>query len=168
MDSEYIICVNCHLHTSVQVTVKPPVASHTEKEPLPSSGSLPVVKAEAPKTSSKGENSFFPHKKIEASSSSSFSQPKPGLEASYVSAASAGSVTLERDVSYISSTPGSTPMDGSASVSTTSADGDKIVVAPNFCKDKHEKPGNRDLQDQVSHGLSICLIVHCKKFFDES
>ncbi|KAL8500493.1 hypothetical protein ACS0TY_020186 [Phlomoides rotata] len=132
-----------------QVTVKPPVVSHTEKEPLPSSGSLPVVKAEAPKPSSlKGENSVFPHKEIEASSLSSFSQPKHGLGESYAPAASSGPVTLERDVPYVSA-PGSTPTDGSTSVSTSSADGDKTgVVVPNSITEKHEKPGNRDLQDQ--------------------
>lgn len=119
----------------MQVTVKPPVVSHTEKEPLLSSGSVPVVKAEASKPSNlKGENSVIPHKEIEVSSSSSFSQPKPGLEVSYASAASPGS----------------------SSVSTISANGDKTgVVVPSPVEDKHEKQGNRDLQDQVSHGLFL-------------
>ncbi|KAI3444835.1 hypothetical protein Pfo_001500 [Paulownia fortunei] len=138
------------------VTVKPPVGSHREKEPLPPTGSLSVGKAESSKPSRLQGEDLVSHKDIEPSSLSSLQQAKPGLGTSSASAASSGLVIVERDVPYTLASA-SAPMDGSASASTSSADEARIgVVMLDSVKDKHKKPGNRSQQDQVGR-LSTSL-----------
>ncbi|KAH6793833.1 eukaryotic translation initiation factor 4G [Perilla frutescens var. hirtella] len=131
-----------------QVTVKPPVISHAQKEPLPASGSLSVGKAEASKPSRlKGEHSVSSHKEIEPSPLSSLPQPKAGLGASYVSAVSSSPVTVERNVPDLTS--GSAAMDVPVSVSTSSADGARAgsVHSDSFI-DKPKRPISRGQQEQ--------------------
>ncbi|XP_042065172.1 eukaryotic translation initiation factor 4G-like isoform X1 [Salvia splendens] len=123
-----------------QVTVKSPIISHAEKDPLPPSGSLSVGKAEASKPSRlKAEPPV--------SSLSSSSQPKAGLGVSHVSVTSSSPVTVERDVPYSAS--GSTSMDVSVSASTRSSDGSRVGAShPDSFNDMPKRPGSRGQQEQ--------------------
>ncbi|KAL1562055.1 eukaryotic translation initiation factor 4G-like isoform X2 [Salvia divinorum] len=123
-----------------QVTVKSPIISHAEKDPLPPSGSLSVGKAEASTPSRlKAE--------LPVSSLSSSSQPKAGLGVSYLSVTSSIPVTVERDAPYSAS--GSTAMDVSVSVSTRSSDGSRLGAShPDSFNDMPERPGSRGQQEQ--------------------
>ncbi|KAL0425444.1 UNVERIFIED_CONTAM: Eukaryotic translation initiation factor 4G [Sesamum radiatum] len=77
---------------------------------------------------------------------SSLAQTKPGLAKSYASAASSGPVNVQRDVSH-TSTSTLSPVDGSGSASTISADEARTGTVS--AKDNHKKLGNRSQQDQV-------------------
>ncbi|KAG8391465.1 hypothetical protein BUALT_Bualt01G0190600 [Buddleja alternifolia] len=137
-----------------QVTVKPPVGSRGEKEPLPPISGLSVGKTESLNPSRlHGEESVRHHKEIEPPSLSSVSQSKPVLG---TSSASAASVNVERDAPYALASA-SSAIDGSASTAISSTDEANIGVAvPDSIKDKHKKTGNKTQQDKVD-GLSTSL-----------
>lgn len=153
------------------MTVKPPVGSHGEKEPLPATSSISVRKAEPLEPSMLyGEDSVLPRNEVEPSSLSSVPQSKPGLGASSTSAASSGSINVESDA-HNTSASASAPMDGSASVSTSSAnEARNVVVVPDSVKDKPNEPDNSGQQDQVFYGLFIGPVVssaHIKQIYHD-
>lgn len=139
-----------------QVTVRPPIVSHAEKEPLPPSGSPFVGKAEPSKPSRvKGGHPASSHKEIEPSSSSSILPAKATIGASHASATPSSSVTVERTPSLVS---GSAGTDGSVSVSTSSTDDARAeAVRPDSLKDKTKRPGSRGRQEQVICGLLLSV-----------
>lgn len=130
--------------------MKSPIVSHAEKDPLPSSGSVSVGKAEASKPSRlKAEHPV--------SSLSSSPQPKAGLGASYVAVTSSSPVAEERDIP--NSAVGSASMDSPISVLTSSSDGSRTgAVYPDSFKDKPKTPGSRGQQEQVIHGLLLLTL----------
>ncbi|KAK4414309.1 Eukaryotic translation initiation factor 4G [Sesamum alatum] len=130
-----------------QVTVKPP--SRGEKEQLPPTGSLSVGKEESSKPSRlRAEDSVRFNKDVDSSSLSSLPQTKPGLAKSYAFAASSGPVNVQKDEPH-TSTSALSPVDDSASASTTSADEARAGIPPDSIKDNHKNLGNRGQHDQV-------------------
>ncbi|KAI3449031.1 hypothetical protein Pfo_005696 [Paulownia fortunei] len=139
-----------------QVTVKPPVVSHGEKEPLPATSSISVGKAESLEPSRLyGEDSVRPQKEVEPSSLSSLPQSKPGLGTSSTSASSSGSINVESDA-HNTSASASAPMDGSSLTSTSCADEARnVVVVADSINDKPNEPGNSSQQDKVGRQLTL-------------
>ncbi|KAK6143009.1 hypothetical protein DH2020_023357 [Rehmannia glutinosa] len=135
-----------------QVTIKPPVDSHVEKEPLPAKSSISVAKPDSMQPS----DSVRPLKEVEPSSSSSLPQSKQDLG---TSSAYAGSINVGVDAHNTSASVSAT-MDGSVSTSKSSADEARnVVVVPGSIKDKPNESGNRGQQDQVLYGLFIRPVV---------
>ncbi|XP_057800116.1 eukaryotic translation initiation factor 4G-like [Salvia miltiorrhiza] len=133
-----------------QVTVKPPLGIHGEKEPMPATSSASVRKAESSEPSTlSGEDSVRPQKEVESSSLISIPHSKPGLGVSSTSAASSGSINVENDACNTAA-PNITPMDGTASILTSSDnEARNKVVLPNSVKDILNEPLNTGRQDQV-------------------
>ncbi|KAH6767536.1 hypothetical protein C2S52_018519 [Perilla frutescens var. hirtella] len=138
-----------------QVTVKPPLGAHVEKEPFPATSSVSIRKSESSEPSrSCGEDSVRPRKEVEPSLQSSVPHSMPVLGVPSTSAASSGSVIAESDVRNTAA-PASAPMDCSASILTSSAnEATNTVVVPGSVKDIHKESGNTDQQDQVGRQLS--------------
>ncbi|CAA0820687.1 Eukaryotic translation initiation factor 4G [Striga hermonthica] len=128
-----------------QVTVKPPIGSHGDKEPLQLTSSVSVGKAESSKSS--GLHVEDLHKEANTSSSSCSQQAKPGYGATPASAVSTGPVLTERNGALVSA---SVPVDGSASASTSSSMDVRVgVVALESVKDIHKIIGGPGQEDQV-------------------
>lgn len=148
------------------MTVKQPVVSQGEKEPLPVTSSISFGKAESSDSSRLHEEDSVRHQKeVEPSSLISLPQSKPGLGTSVASAATS-STNLESDV-HTTSASASSLKDSTAPSSTSSADEARnVVVVPDSIKDKPKEPGvsikdkpnepgDRGKQDQVCYGLFI-------------
>ncbi|KAL1546531.1 eukaryotic translation initiation factor 4G-like isoform X1 [Salvia divinorum] len=133
-----------------QVTVKPPLGIHGEKEPLIATSSVFVRKAEFSEPSTlSGADSVRPQKEVESSSLISVPHSKPGLEVSSASAASSGSINMDSDACN-NAAPASVHMDGSASILKSSANEliNKVAVTDSF-KDIPNEPLNPGQQSQV-------------------
>ncbi|XP_020549677.1 eukaryotic translation initiation factor 4G-like isoform X2 [Sesamum indicum] len=119
---------------------------------FPGASTVPLGSTQVPPSSqpprSYNQVTVKPPSRGEKEPLSSLPQTKPGLAKSYASAASSGTVNVQRDVSHaLTST---SAVDGSASVSTISADEARTgTVPPDSGKDNHKKLGNRGQQDQV-------------------
>ncbi|KAL0410771.1 UNVERIFIED_CONTAM: Eukaryotic translation initiation factor 4G [Sesamum latifolium] len=121
---------------STQVTVKPPVGSHGEKESLPAAYSISVGKTKS--------------LEVDNSSLSALPESKSRLGTSSTSAPSPGSINGESDLPNTLACA-SAPIDGSASTLINSADEARNgVLVPDSTKDKHNKPVNRGQQYQVN------------------
>ncbi|XP_047982957.1 eukaryotic translation initiation factor 4G-like isoform X2 [Salvia hispanica] len=138
-----------------QVTVKPPLGIHGEKEPLIATSSVSVRKAESSEPSAlSGEDSVRPQKEVESSSLISVPHSKPGLGVSSTSAASSDSINVESDACN-NATPALVHMDGSASILKSSANESiNKVAVPVPLKDIPNEPLNLGQQDQVGKQLS--------------
>ncbi|KAG6437832.1 hypothetical protein SASPL_102762 [Salvia splendens] len=133
-----------------QVTVKPPLGIHGEKEPLIATSSVSVRKAESSEPSAlSGEDSVRPQKEVESSSLISVPHSKPGLAVLSTSAASSDSINVESDACN-NAIPALVHMDGSASILKTSANESiNKVAVPVPLKDIPNEPLNPGQQDQV-------------------
>ncbi|CAA0842481.1 Eukaryotic translation initiation factor 4G [Striga hermonthica] len=134
-----------------QVTVKPPISSYGDKEPLPPTSSV-VGKSESSK-SSRLQGEDLP-KEANTLSSSSLQQAKPSFRASPASAASAGPAITERNGAHVSA---SAPMEGSTSASTSSSMDVRVgLVVPDPVEDMHKRISSTGQPDQVG-GLSTSV-----------
>ncbi|XP_073127385.1 eukaryotic translation initiation factor 4G-like isoform X2 [Henckelia pumila] len=134
-----------------QVTMKPAIDPHGEKEVLQPTSSLSVGKAQSLKTSkSHLDDSAWPQTEIGSSASGVLPESKPGAGTSLTSERASGSVDVEANVPTTSVVTFAAA-EGFASKSTTLAEesGDGVVV-PDPIKDEHKKSDNKSHQDQVS------------------
>lgn len=135
----------------LQVTVKPPLGAHGEKESLPATSSVSIRKAEPAEPSTlSGDDSVHPRKQVESSSLISKSHLKPGLGVPSASAASSGSINVESDAVLASAA-----MDTPASVVISSANEARTKV-PGPVKDMLNEPVNTGQTNQV---LYVCVFV---------
>ncbi|KAL1540059.1 eukaryotic translation initiation factor 4G-like [Salvia divinorum] len=132
-----------------QVTVKPPLGIHGEKEPLPGTSSVSVRKAELEPSTLSGEDCVRSQKEVESSSRISIPHSKPVVGVSSASAASSGSINVESDACNTAA-PAFVPIDGSASILKSSArEARNKVTVPGSVKNVLSDPLNPSQQDQV-------------------
>ncbi|XP_073122289.1 eukaryotic translation initiation factor 4G-like [Henckelia pumila] len=131
-----------------QITMKPSIDPHVEKEVLQPTSSISVGKAQSLKPSkSHMDDSARPQKEIGPSASSVLPESKPGAGTSLTSVLPSGSVDVEISVPTTSVTFAAA--DGFASKSTTLAEeASNGVVVPDPNKNEHKK-SNIGRQDQV-------------------
>ncbi|XP_047956845.1 eukaryotic translation initiation factor 4G-like [Salvia hispanica] len=134
-----------------QVTIKPPVGIHGEKEPLPGTSSVTVRKAELEPLTLSGEDCARAQKEVESSSRISTPHSKPGLGVSSISAASSGSINVE-SIACNTTAPAFVTKDGSASIlKSTATEARNKVVVPGLVKDVCSQPLKPGQQDQVGN-----------------